>query len=83
MMNNQTNMETEEAPESQGIDGVIALVDSYIQDPKLVTPQTLMDLKTDLMDLKSVLDGEDQEPVDQVEPSAMTQLMGKMKGGMR
>lgn len=83
MMKNPTNMETEEAPESQGIDGVIARVDSYIQDPKLVTPQTLMDLKADLMDLKSVLEGDNQEPTDQAEPSAMAQLMGKMKGGMR
>lgn len=47
------------APQQEGspIDGMIAQVDSYIKDPKLITPDTLMQLKSDLEDLKSVVEG--------------------------
>ena len=51
--------------ESGGIDSIIDRVQGYIDDPKLVTPETLMELKGELEDLKAYMDGEDvkeQEP---------------------
>ena len=64
-MEQETNTETEQSEgEGSGIDSIISTVKSYIQDPKLVTPETLTSLKADLEDLKGYLDGE--EPEDEV-----------------
>ena len=85
----QTNTATdnqEETQESQGIDSVIAKVESYIQDPKMVTPETLMDLKNDLMDLKDYMDNPDQgeNPSGSGEPNGIAIMIGKAKnGGMK
>lgn len=85
----QMPMSTETSPvepeqEVGGIDQIISQVDSYIQDPKMVTPATLMGLKESLMDLKGFLDGEEQgEPqADSAEPTAISEMMAK-QGGMR
>lgn len=43
-----------------GIDSIIQTVESYISNPKLVTPQTLESLRDELIDLKSYLDEGDQ-----------------------
>jgi len=82
---NQTPTGTEEQEsEGGGIDSIISTVDSYILDPKLITPQTLEQLKSDLMDLKSYLDGEEtQEPMEsESEPSPMAEMI-KKHGGMQ
>ena len=95
MMDNQSQTNTatdnqsnqEEPQESQGIDSVIAKVESYIQDPKMVTPETLMDLKNDLMDLKDYMDNPDQgmsaDQGGQSEPNGVAIMIGRQKGGMR
>ena len=53
------NTMTDEEETPSGIDGLIARVDEYIQNPKLVTPETLGELKSELLDLKEFIDGED------------------------
>lgn len=66
-----------------GIDQIIAKVDSYIKDPRLVTPQTLQELKVDLEDLKSYLDKEETgegEPPDQGSPGGLAIIIGQHKG---
>lgn len=71
---------TESEPmESEGIDGIISRVDEYIQNPQMVTPETLTALKAELMDLKTVLDGEEAPAESQ--PTAMSEMMAK-HGGM-
>ena len=83
---NETNMENEK-PESDGIDGIIATVESYIQNPKMVTPETLNQLKSDLMDLKDYLDnGENQEESGGNTPfneghGGLAIMIGRAKGG--
>lgn len=65
-MQDQSSMNTNEVPEGpqddpgSPIDAIIATVDGYIQNPASVTPETLGQLKMDLEDLKTVLDGEEQ-----------------------
>ena len=80
-----TNSPPQDTPESMQdtqdqqtpLDSIISRVDSYIQDPKLVTAQTLTDLKTELEDLKTYIEGEEtQEP----NGSGMDQTMSKIKG---
>ncbi len=44
------------------IDDVISTVDEFIANPKTITAQALAQLKMDLEDLKTILDGE-QAPV--------------------
>lgn len=80
-MEMETNTEIEEP---EGLDAVIAKVDSYIQDPKLVTPETLMELKTDLEDLKGFMDEEEtvEEPEDKDDNGLMI-MIGKHKGGVK
>lgn len=54
-----------DAAEQEGtpLDGIISTVDSFMTDPKAITPETLGQLKMDLEDLKTVMDGEEaQEP---------------------
>lgn len=67
-----------EPMEAQGIDGVIARVEEYIQNPQMVTPETLMALKDELMDLKTVLDGE-MAP-EESQPTAISEMMAKHGG---
>ena len=50
-------METNETP----LDGLIERVKSYIEEPKLVTKETLQELLSELEDLKSVMDEEEPE----------------------
>lgn len=47
--------------EKTPLDRIIARVDKYIGDPSLVDRKTLEDLKEELMDLRSFVDGEDME----------------------
>lgn len=59
-------------PDDSGtpIDGCISTVDQFIADPKSITPETLNQLKMDLQDLKTVLDGEEtSEPATPSAPS--------------
>ena len=64
--------------EGEGLDGIIARVESYIQNPKLVTPETLSVLKEDLIDLKSVVDGEDEEAPEEG-GGGLAIMIGKMR----
>ena len=70
---NPTDTGTE--TDSQGFEGILSTLDSYIQDPKLATRQTLMQLKSDVMDLKDYFDGEETG-----EPNGLTIIIGKHKG---
>ena len=53
--------EMPEMKETSPLDEIISRVESYIQDPKLATVETLGELKADLIDMKSVMD-EDEKP---------------------
>lgn len=53
--------EPQDDNEKSPIDDIIARVDSYEKNPRLVTPATLGELKSELMDLKSYLDNEEAE----------------------
>ena len=66
----------EEMPEMEGspLDEIISRVESYIQDPKMATSETLGELKADLIDLKSVIDEEEK-------PEGMDEDMGKDRDG--
>ena len=83
MMNQQMNMETDSQPESTGgIDGIIATVQEYKDNPQLVTPETLDQLLSDLMDLKNYLDEGEQasgEP-QKGEPGGLSIIIGKHGG---
>lgn len=66
--------------ESQGIDGIIATVDSYLENPELVTPETLMELKADLEDLKAFLDGDETPDVPESTKGSLSGRMSQMRG---
>lgn len=92
MMDQNQMQSSEEPQQDQGqepgspIDEIIARVDSYMKDPKMVTPETLMALKNDLMDLKSVLDGDDRAGMDEAPqdsgsgPGGLSSVIGKARG---
>lgn len=79
----------QEAPQEGGspLDDLIAKIESYIKDPRLVTPETLTDVKSELMDLKSYMDGGEtaDEPTQQDGPpdegNGLHIVIGKMRGG--
>lgn len=75
MMNqNQTPTATDtQEPQSGGIDQIIQTVQSYKQNPQSITPETLDGLLSDLMDLKSYIEGDSQEPQQE---SPMSQMIG-------
>lgn len=54
-----TNTEPGES-EAPGISSLIRTVESYIKDPKLVTKQTLEDLRDDLLDIQGILEPEEE-----------------------
>ena len=63
MKMNKNIMSEDKSP----LDELVDQVQSYIDDPKLVTPETLEDLKTQLVDLKTVFDSDEEseeEPED-------------------
>lgn len=67
-----------EQPETTSpLDGLIGQVDSYISDPSLVTPETLNDLKNQLMDLKMAMEGDEREGMGE-EP--MNNMSAKISG---
>lgn len=68
-------------PDENGspIDGIISTVDQFISNPKAITPDTLGQLKMDLEDLKTVLDGGDDSG-QAVEPAAAGGLAGMIGG---
>lgn len=84
-MNTETNMQ-----ETTPLDDLIARVSSYIKNPKLVTPATLIEMQAELMDLKSVIDGDDREGMDDTpeevqtyeeeKPAKLSKVVGKMRG---
>ena len=59
-MNPDMMMKSEESGGSL-IDQVISRVESYIQNPRMVTPETLNELKSELIDLKTEYEGESPE----------------------
>lgn len=56
MKMNKNIMSEDKSP----LDELVDQVQSYIDDPKLVTPETLEDLKTQLVDLKTVFDSDEE-----------------------
>lgn len=80
-MNMTQNNEAPQAPEAPmddsqdsgtPIDSVISTVDTFLSDPKSITPDSLKQLRMDLEDLKTVLDGEEspEQHAPQQSPSA-------------
>jgi hypothetical protein len=67
-MGNETSQMPEEGMgESSPIDAMIEQLDSYIKNPSMVTPETLMQLKDGLMALKADVEGEETaEPMEQI-----------------
>lgn len=69
------------------VDDIISSVDSFIADPKSATPEALQQLKSDLMDLKTVIDGGDQSAPPAPPsgppsaPGGMADMIAKMHGG--
>lgn len=49
-----------EMEEMNPVDEIISTIDSYIKNPKLVTPETLSELKQQVLDIKMALDQEDE-----------------------
>ena len=83
MMNQQMNMETDnQSQEIEGIDGIITRVQEYKDNAQLVTPETLDQLLSDLMDLKNYLDEEEQAPGEpqKGEPGGLSIIIGKHGG---
>lgn len=83
---NQTN--SEEAPmaidagEGTPMDEAIGMVESYIADPKLATPETLGMLKSMLEEIKPMIDGDDREGMDEpteAPSEGISGMIGKMK----
>lgn len=68
MSNDQPQGPSQDPQEGSPLDSIISSVDQFIADPKSITPDALGQLKMDLEDLKTVMDG-DQSP-DQAAPSA-------------
>lgn len=66
------------------IDDMINQVDSYIKNPSMVTPETLMQLKQDLVDLRDGVEGEgppDQSAPPPPEGSFSGDIHKRMSGG--
>lgn len=87
MMNSEEYMD-EEDNKMTPMDEAISMVDSYAKNPKLVTPETLLELKGMLEDMKPMLDGDDREgmdePTEEPEPEkgkgqGLTIMIGEMK----
>ena len=85
------NMEHNDSPEIENpFDSVISRIESYIQNPKLVTPETLAQLKEEVIGLKEGVEGEDAPSEDSEGSSSGDKpslaltigMMGK-KGGYR
>lgn len=50
--------------EGNPLDSIVSRIDSYIKDPALVTPDTLTELKNEIVDLKDYFGGEQEaEPM--------------------
>lgn len=88
-MQDQTMTQPTEAPapmaepdaaEGTPLDGIISTVEQLMADPKSVTPETLGQLKMDLEDLKTILDGE-QSPEQAPTPSGAVGGLAGMIGG--
>lgn len=79
--------------EGSPLDAMISTVDSYMRDPKLITPETLGQLKADLIDLKSYVDGgpsdsgsdpyagQANDPAQDNSGHGLAITIGKMRGG--
>ena len=84
-------MEEEEYSGGSPMDEIIAQVDAYIENPKMITPETMMELREKLVDVKSIIDGDDREGMDespgdgyndstdQAEPKGLTIMIGNMR----
>lgn len=85
---NEMKMKSNEEVDYAGgspLDSIISRLDSYIKNPKLVTPETLSALKSELEDLQPILDGDDREGMEEApveeEPKegGISIMIGKMK----
>lgn len=74
-------MMNKETEDKMGIDAIISRVESYVEDPDLVTPETLMELKEELMDLKGYMDGEDEMEEPEKEEGGLSIIIGKKMRG--
>lgn len=72
-------MEQEMEQDVSPIDGIISRVDSYMANPAQVTPETLGELKMELMDLKAFLDGGEQDESPMPQQGSMSGALGGME----
>lgn len=81
----ETPTETEGMEEPQGLDSVISRLNSYIEDIKQATPETLSELRDDLMDLKEFMDeGETEVSEEPKDDNGLMITIGKHRnGGMK
>lgn len=57
---NTSNAPDDGGEQANPFDSILARIDSYIQDPKQVTPQTLADLKAEVMAVQADVEGGDE-----------------------
>ena len=69
----------EEAPMSP-IDSILATIDSYIQDPAQVTPETLGQLRQEVELLKQDVEGGEDMPMQAPGDAFSSKLAGAMGG---
>ena len=85
----KNNEGQEPEQETTPLDSIIQRVESYKEDPKLVTPETMSELLEELVDLKSFTDGDDptdteddtQDNTQGESPSLVIAIGRKMKKG--
>ncbi len=71
----------DQAPQEQTpLDGIISQVESYVKDPKMITPQTMTDLLSQLQDLKSGVDTEETSETDVTDSPVMQSMKSRMGG---
>ena len=75
------NEETEMSEELMGhpIDAIVSRIDDYIKNPKLVTKETLTELRNEVEDLKAMTD-EEEMPTEEKESESSHKGKGADKG---
>lgn len=69
-------MKHETMTDTTPLDEIISRVESYIKNPKLVTEETLTEVRDDLVDLKKIIDGEDTDEMNDTNDTNMEDMKG-------
>lgn len=70
-MNSDETEDMEGMEDMGSLDDIIGRIESYISDPKLVTPETLTQLRDELIEYRDAVEGEEEE----VTPMQMREVM--------